>query len=171
MLSRDDRIDIKGVTARAIDLVGSHERCSKVAGQLSGGEQRIRHQAFSSYTDQSDERTFVPFDVAVSMDEYIAGRHPGEAPPFLSWLCERLGFVPVRLPPAKRKFSPLGRLTGEAMRDVSRVFAELGTIIDENRVSELAEERLDRSIDMGVNHLLSLKEQVRADREAGGKVR
>jgi hypothetical protein len=64
---------------------------------------------------------------------------------------------------------PLGRITGEAMKEVSEVFSTLGRQLEDGTLSRIEGPQLEREIDEAVETLLALKLQARAVVERGNK--
>ncbi len=154
MLKLDERIGIKALTQLVIDEIGSQDRCVEVSGRLK------RRGTFGEYADERAPGLVIPYDIAASLDRYLLSR--SKPAMFLDRMAELLGHVAVPLPPATMSGTPpLGRITGQAMHDVSEIFAALGKAIDDGRISAAEDLEVEQLITVGIKRLLTLQAEVR----------
>ncbi len=151
MLSHMFRTELKGVVKLAVVEAGGQENCANVSTRIK------RAAAFSDYANPGIEDRHLPIDVALELDGFNGnGRIVGA-------MARALGFVTVRLPQVARSGTRLGRLTGQAMKETSDVFATLGDALDDHELSVAELANLETQIDEAQAKLEMLRLQARAE--------
>jgi hypothetical protein len=151
MLSAMFRRELKGVVKLAVVEAGGQENCANVSGRIH------RPAAFSDYANPAIDERHIPLDVAVELDAFNGnGRIIGAA-------ARALGYVLVQLPEIAKAGSRLGRVTAQAMKECADVFAQLGTVLEDDRITRAEVVTVEREIDEAIVRLVRLKLQVRAE--------
>lgn len=147
---------MKAATRRLVKACGGQESCVLVPGVGT-----TRHQYFSEVGQVERPTEFLRLD-RVALLEADCGK------PIVSALLARAtNHVLVPLPAIAATRNPLGRVTAQAMRETSEVFATLGQALDDGVLTSAEGRQLDTEIDEAIEKLLALKAQV--DVEAGGR--
>jgi len=145
---------LKAATRRLIEACGGQESAVLIPGMPI-----TRHQSFSEAGNAAQPDRFLRIDVA-AMLEADCGK-----PLVTAELARATGHVLVPLPAIAAQRSPLGRITAQAMKETSEVFARLGGYLEDGTLSYAEGKQLDIEIDEAIEKLLALKAQV--DFEAG----
>jgi hypothetical protein len=105
---------LKDGTADLVKACKSRRAASRIT--------RVSHTQLGRYAsrDELDEEVFLPVDIVADL-EALAGR-----PIVTDALAALTGHVLVHLPEVAKSNTPLGKITGEAMRETSEVFSALG---------------------------------------------
>lgn len=148
-------IALKAATRRLVEACGGQESAALIPGMPI-----TRHQSFSEAGHPAHADRFLRIDVA-TMLEADCGLALVTAE-----MAKATGHVLVPLPRIAATRSPLGRITAQAMKETSEVFARLGGFLEDGVLSSNEGAQLDREIDEAIEKLLALKAQV--DFEAGG---
>lgn len=145
---------LKAATRRLVKACGGQEACA-----LIPGIGRERHQYFSEAGSIAHPKVLLRWN-EVALMEADCGQ------PILTDFMARLtDHRLVPLPAIVRSRNPLGKITGEAMKETSEVFARLGKFLDDGVLSAAEGKSLDREIDQAIVKLMALRAQV--DFEAG----
>jgi hypothetical protein len=145
------RTELKGVVKLAVVEAGGQENCANVSARIK------RAAAFSDYANPAIDDRHMPVDVALELDAFNGnGRIVGA-------MARALGFVLVRLPQVALSGTRLGRLTGQAMKETSDVFATLGDALDDLELSPAELVNLEIQIDEAQAKLEMLRLQARAE--------
>lgn len=146
-------LSLKAAFRRLVEACGGQESAILIPGMPIQ-----RHQAISEY-GKVDHAGHARIDV-IALMEADCGR-----PIVTEHLARATNHVLVPLPAVVASRSPLGKVTGAAMKETSEVFARLGQFLDDGVLSSAEGRALDREIDQAVVKLLALKAQI--DVEAG----
>jgi hypothetical protein len=157
MLSDLERRALKNVVGHAVKLAGGQENAVNVTSRIS------RAAAFSDYANAALEDRHCPIDVAIELDQFNV------EPLILKTMARMTGQALIPLPRITASDTPLGRITGEAMKEVSDVFGTLGRQLEDGTLSAIEGPFLEREIDEAVEKLLALKLQARAVVERGSR--
>ncbi len=157
MLSDLERKALKNIVGHAVKLAGGQENAVNVTSRIS------RAAAFSDYANLALDDRHCPIDVAVELDQF------NPEPLILRTMARLAGQALIPLPRISTSDSPLGRVTGEAMKEVADVFATLGRALDDGTFTQKEEQRLEGEIDEAVEKLLTLKIQARAVADRGSR--
>lgn len=149
---------LKAATRRLVKVCGGQESCVLIAGIGT-----TRHQYFSEVGQVERATEFLRLD-RVALMEADCGQ-----PILTEQLARATGHVLVRLPEIARSGLPLGRVTGEAMKEVSDVFGKLGAFLDDGVISAVEGSQLDIEIDEAIVKLLALRAQVDALAKGDGR--
>jgi len=145
---------LKAATRRLIEACGGQESAVLIPGMPIS-----RHQSFSEAGNAAQPDRFLRIDVAALM-EADCGR-----PLVTAELARATGHVLVPMPSIAAQRSPLGKITAQAMRETSEVFAGMGQALEDGVLTAIEGAQLDREIDEAIEKLLALRAQV--DFEAG----
>lgn len=148
-LAATDYLALKAATRALIKRCGGSVAAAAVT--------RVGQQAISEYGNAGPdhEARFIPIDIVADLE--------GEVGPVLTTELARLsGHVLVRLPDVARSGLPLGRVTGEAMKEVSDVFGKLGQFLEDGVISKVEGAQLDAEVDEAIIKLLALRAQIDA---------
>lgn len=157
MLTDLERKALKGVVKLAVKEAGGQENAINVTTRIT------RAAAFSDYANPDLGDRHMPIDVAVELDQF------NNKPTILSAMARMAGHVVVRLPEVVNANSALGRVTAEALKEVSDVFSTLGGQLADGVLTKVEGPYLESEIDQAIEKLLALKLQARAVMDGGGK--
>lgn len=118
-----------------------------------------RAAAFSDYGNTELPDRHMPIDVAIEVDAYNGDQRIIEA------MARLLGCIVVKLPASSLLGSKLGKLTGDAMREVGDVFSKLGEILDDRKITLAELGEFEREADEAIARIVALKLQVKAETE------
>ncbi len=141
-------LSLKAAFRRLVEACGGQESAILIPGMPIQ-----RHQALSEY-GRVNESQQARIDV-IALMEADCGR-----PIVTEQLARASGHVLVALPAVVATRSPLGKVTGAAMKETSEVFAKLGAFLDDGELSPAEARKLDKEIDDAVVKLLELKAQI-----------
>lgn len=139
------------------DLVQKAGRGPRAAEKTRVGQQ---HLSDCCSPEPRNEEKFLPLDVIADL-EAASG-----SPIVTAALAELSGHVLVKAPEIIRSGTKLGRLTGEALKEVGEVFSKLGQILDDDSIAFPEADAFDAEADQAIAKILALKLQVRAEAEA-----
>lgn len=145
---------LKAAIRRLVKDCGGQESCGLMLD-------RRRHEYFSEAGDVRLHADWLRLDYVPLMEADCGVPH------ITRELARATGHELVKLPSVAQGKSPLGRITGEAMRRVAEVFVALGQALEDDRITPAEDVRIETEIDEAILTLLRLKLQVRADAEAG----
>ena len=145
MLTELERRALKSVVGLAVKTAGGQENAVNVTSRIS------RHVAFSEYANPEIGDRHCPIDVAVELDQFNA------TPLILKAMARMTGHELIALPRVVGDDSPLGQISGAALKEVGEVFATLGKQLEDGKISRLEDQALNREIDEAVEKLLTLK--------------
>lgn len=157
MLTDLERRMLKSVVGLAVKTAGGQENAVNVNSRIG------RAAAFSDYANPLLEDRHCPIDVAVELDQF------NPEPLVLRAMARLTGHVLVALPEVAGSASPLGRVTGRALKEVGEVFSTLGRQLDDGVLTAVEDRRLERELDEAIEALVMLKLQARAVVEQGGR--
>lgn len=143
---------LKAATRRLVEACGGQESAVLIPGMTIE-----RHQTFSEAGSLKHPDRFLRVDVAALMEADCG------LPLVTQEMAKATGHVLVKLPAIARSNSPLGRITGQAMKEVAEVFSSLGTALDDETLEADEAGRVMTEIDEAIEKLLALKLQVEAD--------
>lgn len=139
---------------RLVKACGGQESCVLIEGIGIS-----RHQHFSEVGQIDRPADWLRID-RVALMEADCGQ------PIVTELMARAtGHVLVKLPEIGAEHGALGRVTGQALRETSEVFAKLGEFMADGTLSRVEGATFGREVDEAVIMLLQLKAQV--ERESG----
>ncbi|MFA5897904.1 MAG: hypothetical protein WC829_02205 [Hyphomicrobium sp.] len=129
---------------------------------------RVRQQEISNYGSAADEyaERFAPIDVIADLEAEVG-------PLVTAELARLTNHMLLPLPAVARCGTPLGRITGQAMRQVGEAFADLGKSLDDGVITKVEGAHVAREIDEAIVLLARMKLQVIEDAKAeqGGRGR
>lgn len=147
---------LKAATRRLVKACGGQEACA-----LLPTVDKARHQYFSEVGSIEHPKTFLRLDLVPALEGDCG------LPIVTALLAQATNHVLVPLPAVARTRSPLGKITGEAMKETSEVFARIGAFLDDGTLSVTEGAQLDREIDEAIIKLLALRAQVDFEVEQG----
>lgn len=148
-------------------LKAAHDELLEAAGGTRNAARhtRVGHQHLSKCASTAEEHEEMFFTADVTADlESIAGE-----PLLTRKQAELQGFGLYRLPETRRGKSNLGRISGEAMKEVSDVFATLGRQLADGVLTSAEGPQFDREVSEAIEMLLTLRAQHAADVDRGGR--
>ncbi|CAN7583142.1 hypothetical protein LJR016_004291 [Devosia sp. LjRoot16] len=151
-LSAGDYAGLKSAFRQLVGKFGKQDHAASVT--------RVRQQDISRYgsTDEDDAERFAPIDVIADLESEVG-------PVVTRELARMNNHVLVPLPAINASRGPLGRITAEALKEVSDVFSKMGQALADETLTSVEGAQLDTEIDEAIEKLLALKAQI--DFEAG----
>jgi len=136
-----------------VKAIGTQQKCAE--------RTRVDQTTISNYgsTDTRNDETFAPIDVIADLEADVG-------PVVTRELAALAHHALVPLPEVLRSRNPIGRITGEAMKETADVFIRMGKALDDGTITAIEGKHLDREIDEAVTKLLALR--ARVDFEAAG---
>ncbi|WP_127142866.1 phage regulatory CII family protein [Pelagibacterium montanilacus] len=152
-------LKVKAATAESITDAGGNKVCAAAVTRID------RVATFSDYANDAEIKRVIALDTAVELDAF--NMRAGRAPRLIALAARELDHFLVPMPRAGKGSALLTRLSAEAMRKVSQVFADLGAALENDGYISLAEdEQLHEAIAEAHAVLAALDEQITADRMA-----
>ena len=149
-----DVLSLKAAVRRLVKACGGQEACALMPGM----PKNKRPQAFSDYGNPR-KPDMLPLRLLPIM-EADCGQ-----PIVSDVLAAVTGHKLVPLPLIASQRNALGRITFEALKETSEVFARLGASLEDGSISSAEGAMLDSEIDEAIVKLLALRAQI--DIEAG----
>ena len=124
---------------------------------------RVGQPELSRYASAKpeDAERFAPIDVIADLEHEVG-------PVVTAELARLANCALVPMPAIVRTGNPLGRVTAQAMKETSEVFAKLGQALDDGKLSTEEGRVLDDEIDEAIVKLMALKAQIDAEAGRGG---
>ena len=123
---------------------------------------RVEQPDLSDYGNANLLSRFMPIDVVADLESR-------NGPVVTRELARLTDHVLVPLPAIAATRGPLGRITAQALKEVSDVFGKLGDFLEDGTVTAVEGAQLDSEIDEAIEKLLALKAQVDFEAGRGGK--
>lgn len=139
---------LKAATRRLVEACGGQESAALIPGMPI-----TRHQSFSEAGLASHPDRFLRIDVAALLEADCG------VALVTAEMAKATSHALVKLPDIPGGLSALGRITAQALKEVSDVFSLLGTQLEDGVLSAVEGEQLDREVDEAIAKLLALKLQ------------
>lgn len=149
---------LKAATRRLIEACGGQESCVLIPGMPIS-----RHQSFSEAGNGALPDRFLRIDVAALLEADCG------LPIVTAEMAKATNHWLVPMPLIAAQRTPLGRITAQAMKETSEVFARLGAFLDDGVLNSTEGAHLDREIDEAILKLLALKAEAAAVVARGGE--
>jgi hypothetical protein len=152
--------------ARAVYLA-LKSKCRELVGLFGSQENaatptRVEQTDISDYCSPNRLWRFMPVDVVMDLESIVG------TPLVTAMLAANINHALVPLPLIAAQRTPLGRVTAQAMKETSEVFARLGGFLDDGVLDSAEGAQLDREIDEAILKLLALKAEADAVVARGG---
>lgn len=148
-LPQSDYLQLRGAMRQLVKNAGGSVQAAEIT--------RVAQQRLNEY-GLPNAQLFAPIDVVADLE--------AECGPIVTAALARLSnCLLVPLPEACRAGSVLGRLTGEAMKEVSEVFIGMADVVKDGVITGNEAAQLAREIDEAIAKLLTLKLQVQSQSE------
>jgi hypothetical protein len=148
-LPLSDYLGLKGAWRDLVQRVGSKARAARIS--------RVRDTQIDRYSSPDEEHlsTFAPIDIVADLE--------AEAGPLVTReLAALCGYLLVELPAGVEDVTDLGRITGQAMKEVGEVFSTMGQSLDDGVFTSVESTALVREINEAMVMLATLKLRVEA---------
>jgi hypothetical protein len=154
LLARSAYLALKAKCRELVGLFGSQESAAT--------RTRVEQTDISDYCSPNRLWRFMPVDVVMDLESEVG-------PVVTQLLARNTNHVLVPLPSIAEQRTPLGRITAQAMKETSEVFARLGAFLDDGVLEKAECAQLDREIDEAILKLLALKAEAGAVVARGGE--
>ncbi|HEV7278420.1 MAG TPA: phage regulatory CII family protein [Devosiaceae bacterium] len=123
---------------------------------------RVRQQEVSNYGSLEAEyaERFAPIDIIADLESEVG-------PVVTRELARLSNHILVPMPAVVRSNSPLGRITGKAMKETAEVFVRIGAVLDDEKITQAERVAFRREIQEAMTALAALDLQVEAESRGG----
>lgn len=151
----------------ATDYAGLKTIFRQLVKRIGGGAHaatltRVRQQEISNYGSAEPDyaERFAPIDIVADLEAEVG-------PMVTAELARLSNHILVPLPEVARCNTPLGRITGQAMKETSEVFVRLGDMLDDGVLTRVEGAHLRREIREAMVALARLELQIVEDSKGG----
>lgn len=146
-LARAAYLGLKSATKNLCEAFGNQQHAAEIV--------RTGQQDLSDYGSRNRFDRFMPIDVVADLESKMG-------PVVTTELARLAGYVLVQLPQLNPANAHLMKVTSEALKEVSDVFARLSSFLEDGTLSAAEGSQLDREIEEAIVKLLALKAQIDA---------